>query len=355
MDINTLTLNFLTLISLISFIATLLISKYSHLILAGRLQDKDFLKPQAFHSESTPRSGGLAIFLVFVVFIFAYYFLKNIFLTDYIIICLFLFLLGFLDDLKIKINPNIRLASMLVILTFSINFFSIEITKSGLDFFNFWLENYFFQTSFVLLCFLFVINGANLIDGFNGLLGIHFLIISLLLIFINSTSLNLDLSIIIMAQVILVFSFLLFNFPKAKIFLGDSGSYLLGTLIALNVIKTYQLNPEISPFFFAGILFYLFYEVFFSFIRKVMIKVSPLEPDKKHFHMLVYKSLFKCLDKKHVNYVTSILINTTYLLAVLPIVYFRDNGLLCRYWFFFQILIYTSLYLYLYRKTRTMK
>ena len=66
MDTNTLTVNFLTLITLISFIVTLLISKYSHFILFGRLQDKDFLKPQAFHSESTPRAGGLAIFLVLV-------------------------------------------------------------------------------------------------------------------------------------------------------------------------------------------------------------------------------------------------------------------------------------------------
>jgi UDP-N-acetylmuramyl pentapeptide phosphotransferase/UDP-N-acetylglucosamine-1-phosphate transferase len=144
----------------------------------------------------------------------------------------------------------------------------------------------------------------------------------------------------------------LFNFPKAKIFLGDSGSYLLGTLITLNVLKTYQLNPEISPFFYAGILFYLFYEVFFSFIRKVIFKVSPLEPDKKHFHMLVYKMLSKCLGKKHVNYVTSILINASYFLAVLPLLYFRDEGLICRYWFFFQIFIYTALYFYLYRKTK---
>ena len=63
-------------------------------------------------------------------------------------------------------------------------------------------------------------------------------------------------------QIIIILSFLIFNFPKAKIFLGDSGSYLLGSLIVLNTIKTYELNVEISPFFFAGVLFYLFYEVF---------------------------------------------------------------------------------------------
>ena len=65
---------------------------------------------------------------------------------------------------------------MLTLLVFCINIFSIQINKSGLEFLNSWLENNIFQICFVLLCFLFIINGANLIDGFNGLLAIHFLI-----------------------------------------------------------------------------------------------------------------------------------------------------------------------------------
>ena len=84
-------------------------------------------------------------------------------------VTLSLFFLGFLDDLKIKINPNIRLLVMLIILLVCINIFSIQINRSGLEFLDYWLENNIFQIFFVLLCFLFVINGANLIDGFNGL------------------------------------------------------------------------------------------------------------------------------------------------------------------------------------------
>ena len=114
-----------------------------------------------------------------------------------------------------------------------------------------------------------MVNGANLVDGFNGLLAIHFLLINSILLLINLSNQNENISIMLFSQIIIVLSFLLFNFPKAKIFLGDSGSYLLGSLIVLNAIKTYDLNPQISPFFFAGLVFYLFYEVFFSFIRKV--------------------------------------------------------------------------------------
>ena len=44
------------------------------------------------------------------------------------------------------------------------------------------MENHTFSTLFVLLCFLFVINGANLIDGFNGLLTINLIIINVILV-----------------------------------------------------------------------------------------------------------------------------------------------------------------------------
>ena len=69
----------------------------------------------------------------------------------------------------------------------------------------------------------------------------------------------------ITAQIIILLSFILFNFPRAKIFLGDSGAYLMGSLIALNVIVTNNLNQNISSFFFCTLLFYIFFEVFFSF------------------------------------------------------------------------------------------
>jgi UDP-GlcNAc:undecaprenyl-phosphate GlcNAc-1-phosphate transferase len=339
--------------SLISFFSTYLITKNSNFFFSGSLVDKDFLKPQAFHKEAIARIGGFIIFSLFTLFILCYFFVFDIFLKDYFTISLLLFILGFLDDLKIKINPNIRLVLMFVILVYCINIFSIQITHSGLEFLNSWLENNIFQICFVLLCFLFIINGANLIDGFNGLLAIHFLIINSVFLTINLFNQNENISIILFAQIIIVLSFLLFNFPKSKIFLGDSGSYLLGALIVLNTIKTYELNSStynstISPFFFAGVLFYLFYEVFFSFIRKILLKKSPLRPDKNHLHMLVYKWLSSTKKIKNSNYLTSLLINSCYLLLQIPFFYFQDDGLVLRYWFLALIALYTIIYFRLY-------
>ena len=340
--------SYFIIFSLISFFLTFLITKYSKFFFSGSLIDRDFIKPQAFHEKPTARIGGLAILPLLIMFIACYFFISGIFLKDYFTISLLLFFLGFLDDLKIKISPNTRLFLMLIVLLVCINIFSIQISRSGLVFLDLWLENNIFQICFVLLCFLFIINGANLVDGFNGLLGIHFVLINLIFLSINLVNQNESMSIILFSQIIIVLSFLLFNFPKAKIFLGDSGSYLLGALIALNTIKTYELNTSLSPFFFAGILFYLFYEVFFSFIRKTSLNISPLKPDKKHLHMLLYNWLSGFKKIKKPNFLTSLLINLTYLILQIPLIFFQNNGLFSRYWFFLLIGLYTVIYLRLY-------
>ena len=144
-------LKFFIIFSLISFFSIYLIAKYSKFFFSGSLLDKDFLKPQAFHKEPIARIGGLATLFLFLLFILIFFLVFNVLLDDYLIISLLLFSLGFLDDLKIKINPNIRLILMLALLVFCINFFSIQINKSGLAFLNSWLENNIFQICFVLL------------------------------------------------------------------------------------------------------------------------------------------------------------------------------------------------------------
>ena len=337
--------NFLTLFSLVSFFVTLFVKNISSKIFNQSLLDNDFLKPQAFHSSPIARSGGMASIISLIIFFVSYYFLFNIFLIDYLILSFSFFFLGFLDDLKINIDPKLRLVSMTVILCLGINYFSIYIQSVDLKFLSLWLSNSYFQKFFILLCFLFIINGSNLIDGFNGLLGMHLLIINVVLLSINIA--NLELASIIIAQIIVLLCFLLFNFPKAKIFFGDSGSYLFGTLLVLNIINTNNTQSNISSFFYCILLFYLFFEVFFSFFRKIYQRKSPLKPDNDHLHMLSYKLLNK-KKFKGCNYLNSIFINLIYIMGVLPSIYFKDNGIICRYWFFTLLFVYLVFYSRLY-------
>ena len=241
---------------------------------------------------------------------------------------------------------------MTVFLFICIHFVPVKILNIDIPFLTTLLSNNTFSSLFVLLCFLFVINGANLIDGFNGLLTINLIIINSILAYINLADGMNELSIIIFGQIIILFSFLLFNFPSAKIFLGDSGSYFLGSLVALNVIITNNLNPDYSSFFFCTLLFYLFFEVFFSFFRKIIQKKSPIHPDNKHLHMLIFEKVSFIFGKDKGNYINSLIINLGYLSFVLPAFVFAKDPLISRFWFFLLIVIYLIIYLRLYRLTK---
>ena len=352
MQTDSIELSFLSLFTFITFFIFLIVSKYSHKLNNGIILDKDFLKPQAFHREEIARSGGIAsIISLFVLFGIFYLLFSKIF-YEYIFLCTSLFLVGYLDDIKIKISPNTRLILMIIFLIILIYFLPIIVKHIDLIFLNSWLENKIFSTVFVLLCFLFIVNGANLIDGFNGLLTINLIIINSFLLFINLNSNQLQFSFFLTAQIIILISFLLFNFPKAKMFLGDSGAYLFGSLVALNTIITDNLNSHISSFFLCILLSYLFFEVFFSFIRKVYQKKSPVLPDNKHLHMLSFIKVSQIFGADKGNYMNSIIINSIFFILVIPSIYFADNSLICKYWFFSLILIYTLVYIRLYRLTK---
>ena len=352
MQLELIEFSFLSIFTLITFFVFLMISRYSHKIKNGILLDKDFSKPQAFHQSAISRCGGVAGIFSLNIFFIIYFLLYSNILFEYIILCNLMFLIGFLDDIKIKISPSKRLFLMIIFLFFSIHNLNLEINNIDIRFLLDFLKINFFSSIFVMFCFLFIINGANLIDGFNGLLTINLIIINLILIQINISSGNNEFAIFLISQIIILLIFLLFNFPKAKIFLGDSGSYLMGTLIALNSIITNNLNPTYSSFFFCTVLFYLFFEVFFSFVRKVIQKKSPVHPDNKHLHMLIYKRLPSFWEKDKSNYINSIIINFVYLLLVLPSLFFAKDPTISRYWFFSLIAIYLFIYLRLYHLTK---
>tara|TARA_B100000575_G_scaffold245131_1_gene209613 strand:- start:330 stop:1391 length:1062 start_codon:yes stop_codon:yes gene_type:complete len=344
--------SFISIFALVSFFIFLITSKFSNKINHGALLDVNFSKPQAFHDVPVTRSGGIACFISMLFFYLIYYLLYSKILYDYFFISVSMFLIGFLDDLKINIKPSKRLFIMILMLGLITSILSIKILNIDIPFLITLLKNQTFSSFFVLLCFLFIINGANLIDGFNGLLTINLIIINIILAYVNLNNGNNEFTTILISQIIVLIIFLLFNFPSAKIFLGDSGAYLMGALVALNTIITNNINPNIPSFFFCTLLFYLFFEVFFSFLRKIFQKKSPIHPDSLHLHMLSYQKISLVYGKNKGNFLNSILINFVYFILILPGLYFLESPTLSRYWFFSLLVVYLIIYLRLYRLTR---
>tara|TARA_B100001123_G_scaffold336751_1_gene380841 strand:- start:48 stop:1109 length:1062 start_codon:yes stop_codon:yes gene_type:complete len=333
MDLNNLTLFF------VIFFFSLFFFKYFALVLKKYrpkiLIDNQLSKPQAFHQSPTSVIGGLGFLFSFLIIYLYYGFFKNIFFLEYLTFCTLIFFIGFIDDLKINIKATTRLASMIVVLISLIKYNSFYVESTGIEILNNWIANSeIFSLIFICLCFLFIINGANLIDGYNGLLGIHSLIIFLNLFLVNFFNENYDLANFLFFEIIILVVFLKYNFPKAKIFLGDGGAYFLGSFIAISAIQTSIANPGISPFYFCILLFYLFFEVFFSFLRKLIKeKTSPVHPDKKHLHMLLYKILIKKYNSKlKSNYYVSLIINTIFFLLTIPAIFMMKDGMFCKYY-----------------------
>ena len=344
-------------IILFSFPLILLVNfflvKNYNLLFFKKAKDNEFYKPQAFHFKSTPRIGGFIIFIFLTTFLFMFY-NKNIFSFQIIILGTFFFLLGFIGDLNINIKPEIRLFLMVVVSFLLIYFLDIRILNAQLSILNNLINSHKIISSiFVCLSLLFIINGCNFIDGFNGLLIIHSIIILGTLYFINSQNSNVDyIKYSILFSIIVCFSVLFFNFPRAKIFLGDGGAYFLGSTISLIVIELSNLNKIISPFFFASILFYIFFEVFFSFFRKIFfLSSSPLKPDKKHLHMLLFKFIFSRVKKfEKANYLTGLFVNFFYFFLILPLLFFYKDKIFCQIYFLILLIIYLFSYFYVNEK-----
>jgi len=311
----------------------------------NNLLDCEFAKAQSFHKNPVPRIGGIFIFF-FISFSLLFFknseLLRNIF---YLIIPIFFF--SILEDFKIKIKPFIRLVILFMIIFFCVKFFNLTIYSVqiyGID--KFLNSSQVFSLIFVTLCIIFLINGSNFIDGFNGLLAIHSIIIIFVLSLINFYYENFELFFLCNLFLICLIIFLIFNFPNSRIFLGNSGSYLIGLILAILVIFTSQKTQyhKVYPFFFACLLNYIFFETFFSFFRKIFYeKKNPLYPDKKHLHMLVFAKF-----KTHVK--TTLVINFFYLVTILLALFFFKNSGFLKILFIVQIVLYITFYLILVKK-----
>ena len=134
--------------------------------------DNEFKKPQAFHETSVSTYGGVGIFISLIILCLYLLLSKQIIYYEYLSFCTLFFILGLMDDLKLNLVPKLRLILMigfLIILVISNNFY---IKSTGIEILNRFLEIDIFALFFISLCFLFIINGSNLIDGYNGLLTI---------------------------------------------------------------------------------------------------------------------------------------------------------------------------------------
>jgi len=252
--------------------------------------------PQSIHIESISRLGGTAIFLT--LFIISFILNGDVEIyeqTRLILMCSIpIYVAGLVDDFKIISSAYLRIAIMIISGFCVWYILGLRIESIDIFFIDYFLEIPLIQFLFICIAIVGVANAFNIVDGFNGLVQSHVLAIGLSLIAGLSINNEQETTLFFLAVIFSTLGVFVLNFPFGKIFLGDSGAYLLGFLVSLAVIFHYQQN-NLSPWYVLAMLSYPVYEVIFSIIRKLKIKRSPLKPDDLHLHMLIHKRVKKAL------------------------------------------------------------
>jgi len=247
------------------------------------LDKSDADKPQNYHDKTTPRAGGIGILAglsLILMGVFGFKLIPSIILA---------FFSGIFEDLHNSLSPQMRLFLQFIAALTAIILTNSIVTYLGLGI----TLPYWLGVLFSLFAIVGMMNAINIIDGFNGLASSVILIILISFSIVTYQHHNTEMLYIITITSGATFGFFLLNFPKGKIFLGDGGAYLLGFIVAIIGIFLASTYERVSPWYVLAIFIYPVWEVLFSIIRRLSIGLSPMEPDNKHLHTLVYKHITK--------------------------------------------------------------
>ncbi len=266
--------------------------------LAEKIGAVDLPNERKVHKTAIPRLGGLAIYLGFMVALsFSVAIGKYIGIgfdgKHLLAIALggtLILILGVLDDLW-RLRPmakfvwQILVALLVIYLGVSINFISNP--------FNGLLQLGWFGILLTILWLVGMTNAINLIDGLDGLAAGVTAISAGTLFFVALRTHQISAAIIMLILCGSALGFLRYNFFPARIFLGDSGSYFLGFILAcasiLGVFKTTLVVALVIPVMILGVPIF---DTMFAIGRRLGERRSLFSADSKHIHHMLLRAGF---------------------------------------------------------------
>lgn len=256
---------------------------------------------QKFHTEPTPRVGGIAI----AAGVLAGYLLANSerqsLLGPLILAGIPAFAFGLLEDITKNVSVRTRLLA-----TMGSGFLGWAITDYSITDANVWGLDWLLSFSLVSIVFTAfavsgIANAINIIDGFNGLSAGTVLIILAAFGAMTTALGDPDLARVCLVLAGAVAGFLLVNWPLGKIFLGDGGAYFVGFSLAWLAVLVLHRHAEVSAWAPMLVCGFPVLEVLFSIARRRRRNLSPGDPDRLHLHSLVKRRLVRRLLPKASN------------------------------------------------------
>jgi UDP-N-acetylmuramyl pentapeptide phosphotransferase/UDP-N-acetylglucosamine-1-phosphate transferase len=302
------------------------------------LDKKTLIHKKYTSKEIVPLTGGVVIFLNLLIFDLD---------SKIKIFSTLIFFLGIFSDLSIISSALKRFTLQFIIIISFLFLFKLKILSTRIFFIDYLLVNNFFSFFFTAFCLLILINGTNFLDGLNTLVcGYYILVISIILLILSRNKIIYEFVDLYNLLFILIAVYV-FNF-FSKLYLGDSGSYILSFIIGIALIKIANTNLNISPIFIVLLLWYPAFENLFSILRKLFYKEKPSQPDNLHLHQLLFSYLNKKKNNnKFLNTISANLINLYNFLVFYFGSYFFYDGKYLTFLITLNILLYVSLYYFL--------
>lgn len=197
-----------------------------------------------------------------------------------------------------------------------------------------------------------VAHAFNIVDGYNGLSAMIAVIILSGIAYVAFQVSDYSIMISAFAMIGALLGFLIWNYPRGLIFLGDGGAYLVGFWIAeLSVLLTAR-NLEVSKWFPLLLCIYPIFETLFSIYRRMMVKKShPGMPDASHLHHLIYMRIVRwsvgskdaSLNTQR-NALTSPYLWVLTIMSVIPAMLFWRHHIILK----ICVVIFVTIYIYMY-------
>ena len=291
---------------------------------------------QDIHVGDISRQGGLAIFVAVFGSSIVLKFMDILSLDELLFISLAtpVFLIGYFEDLYRCLSVTKRFTLLGLTTLFTCWIFYGWLGSSGSKFVDSLFVNFpLFTIFFTCFAIVGITNAFNIIDGLNGLSGGVALAILIGLLVLSSGSSDGFLSNELLILCASVAGFLVLNYPRANIFLGDGGAYLLGFLIAQISIHLSIRLPSVSPWCFFLMCIYPVSETIFSILRRLIGGDKCFAPDTKHLHTQLFyiiknRQKFDDFSCWKANAGASVILVIFVSISVLCAVLLRDNTLL---------------------------
>jgi UDP-GlcNAc:undecaprenyl-phosphate/decaprenyl-phosphate GlcNAc-1-phosphate transferase len=243
------------------------------------------------HKNPTPLCGGLAIYLaILLTLLFHGFQYPN--QTAYLAASALLVVVGLVDDFR-GLSIKVRIVAQLFAGLIMTEVADIKIMSLGDLLFNGNLELGRLATPFTLFAIVGGVNAFNMVDGIDGLAGALSLVSMTTLALVAwyaQDMLLFNFCNIIIAAIIAFLSFNLriFGFPSASVFLGDTGSTLLGFTVCWSAISASQCeHPLVAPTTVLWIMAIPLFDSVCSMLRRLSRGKLPFVPDREHLHHIM--------------------------------------------------------------------